>query len=294
MPPTTRAPELTDRAALERVRARASRDPALFLHEAAATELQERLSEVNRTFTRPALVTPSAVPFANIWHNALPGAVAVVDDETLALRSGAHDLVVHALCLHWASDPVGQLIQCRRALRPDGLFLAVLFGGQTLAELRACLAEAEAKLRSGLSPRVLPMAEIRDLGALLQRAGFALPVADSVPFNVSYRDMQALMHDLRAMGETNAMTARPRGFAPRGLFDAAARLYRARFPAQGDRISASYEMVWLTGWAPAESQPKPLRPGSARARLADALGTRETPLGDAAAAPDNPPHRRSD
>lgn len=295
MPPTTRAPELTDRAALHRQRARAAHAPALFLHEAAAAELQERLSEVNRTFTQPAVVTPSAAPFAGIWRDALPGAVAVADDETLALAPGAHDLVVHALCLHWAADPVGQLIQCRRALRPDGLFLGVLFGGQTLAELRACLAEAEATLCGGLSPRVLPMAEIRDLGALLQRAGFALPVADAVPFSVSYRDMRALMHDLRAMGEANAMAARRRAFAPRAVFDLAARHYATRFPAPNSRITASFEMVWMTGWAPADSQPRPLRPGSASARLADALGTRETPLGDAAQpTPDNPPHRRSD
>lgn len=302
MPPPTPATALTDRAALHRRRIRAARNPALFLHEAAAAELQERLTEVNRVFTRPALIAPPQAPFARLWREALPstpphrqpGLRTVADDDVLALEPDAHDLVVHALCLHWASDPVGQLIQCRRALRPDGLFLAVLFGGQTLAELRACLAEAEVALCGGLSPRVLPMAEIRDLGALLQRAGFALPVADSVPFNVSYRDMPALMHDLRAMGESNAMAARPRSFATRALFEAAARLYATRFPAQGGRISASFEMVWLTGWAPAESQPRPLRPGSAKVRLADALGTQETPLADTPPRSDNPSHRSRD
>jgi len=156
---------------LIRNRARAlGRTPALFLHEDAAAEIEERLNEVNRTFTSAAVVTGFAEP----WREILPQAKIVPDDETLALEPGAHDLVIHALGLHWSNDPVGQIVQCHRALRPDGLFLAVMFGGQTLVELRAALAEAEIAVAGGLSPRVLPMAEIRDLGALLQRAGFAL------------------------------------------------------------------------------------------------------------------------
>ncbi len=259
---------LTDRTALERARARARRD-AMFLHEAAAAELQERLAMVNRAFTAPALVT--GMP--QIWSAALPGAKLVADAPVLDLAPEAHDLVVHALALHWADDPVGQIIQCRRALRPDGLFLAVLFGGATLQELRAALAEAEARVTGGLSPRVAPMAGIRDLGALLQRAGLALPVADAVPYPVTYPDAWALMRELRAMGEGNALAARHRHPARRVLFAEAARIYAREFPAPDSRIRASFEMVWLTGWAPAESQPKPLRPGSAVARLADALGT---------------------
>jgi SAM-dependent methyltransferase len=272
----TRPPELSDRSALIRQRRRAARAPALFLHEAAWTELQERLSEVNRSFTAPAVVTG----FPGVWADVLPGARIVADDEVLALDAAAHDLVVHALCLHWATDPVGQLVQCRRALRPDGLFMGVLFGGQTLAELRACLAEAEVALCGGLSPRVLPMGEIRDLGALLQRAGFALPVADSVPYTVTYADAWALMRDLRAMGEANALASRRRSPTPRALFHESARRYAQAFPAGDGRIRAGFEMIWLTGWAPAESQPHPLRPGSAQVRLADALGVRETPLPD--------------
>lgn len=268
---------LTDRTALARNRARALRAPTLFLQEDAAVEVQERLIEVNRTFTAPAIVTS----FPQVWANLLPGARVVPDDETLALAPGAHDLVIHALGLHWSDDPVGQLVQCRRALRPDGLFLGVMFGGQTLAELRACLAEAEAALTGGLSPRVLPMGEIRDLGALLQRAGFALPVADSAVRTVTYRDAFHLMAELRGMGEANALAARHRQPAPRALFAEAARIYAASFPAEDGRIRATFEMIHLAGWAPHESQQKPLRPGSAVARLADALGTAEQPLNEA-------------
>ena len=269
---------LTDRTALLRARARAAHAPALFLHAEAATEIQERLNEVNRTFTAPAVVTgwPAA------WEGVLPGARIVPDAPVLALGEGAHDLIVHAMALHWADDPVGQLVQCRRALVPDGLLLAVLPGGRTLAELRAALAEAEAAVTGGLSPRVLPMAEIRDLGGLLQRAGLALPVADSLSLPVSYADAFALMRDLRAMGEGNALAGRLRRPTRRAvLLDAAARYARA-WPAPDGRVQATFELIFLTGWAPDESQPRPLRPGSARARLADALGSREQPLPDRA------------
>lgn len=277
-------PRLTDRTALARFRARAAaRGPALFLHEEAATELQLRLGEVNRTFTAPAVVTG----WPDFWAGVVPGARVVPDDPVLALEEGAHDLVVHAMALHWADDPVGQLVQCRRALRPDGLLLAVLFGGQTLAELRAALAEAEAALTGGLSPRVLPMAEIRDLGALLQRAGMALPVADSVALPASYADAFALMRELRAMGEGNALAARHRRTPPKRLFAEAAARYARAFPAPGGRVAARFELIFLTGWAPHDSQPQPLRPGSARSRLADALGTEEQPLPDAAPFPRN-------
>jgi SAM-dependent methyltransferase len=267
-------PTLTDRTALARNRLRAARNPALFLQEDAADEIQERLIEVNRRFTKPAVITP----FADLWRARLPGAQIVADDERLDLEPGAHDLVLHALCLHWANDPVGQLVQCRRALRPDGLFLGVLFGGQTLVELRACLAGAEAAVTGGLSPRVLPMAEIRDLGGLLQRAGFALPVADSAIRSVTYADAGRLMADLRAMGEANALAGRLRRLTGRQVFSQAAARYAAGFPAPEGRIRATFEMIFLTGWAPDDSQPKPLRPGSAARRLADALGSTEQPL----------------
>jgi len=267
---------LTDRPALLRQRARARRAPALFLHELAAAEIEDRLSVVNKSFTAPAIVTG----FPDFWQARHPEAVLVGDDETLSLRPGAHDLVIHALCLHWANDPVGQLVQARRALVPDGLMLAVLFGGGSLQELRAALAQAEADVTGGLSPRVLPMGEIRDLGALLQRAGFALPVADRLPLDLCYPDALSVMRDLRAMGEGNAMVARPRGALRRAVLGRACDIYARDFAHPDGGVRASAEMIFLTGWAPDESQPKPLRPGSATARLADALGTRENPLED--------------
>lgn len=268
--------QLTDTAALTRHRLRARRAPALFLQEDVADEVEERLNEVNRTFTKPAIVTG----FPELWAERPIDATIVPDDETLALEPGAHDLVIHALCLHWANDPVGQLIQCRRALAPDGLFIGALFGGQTLHELRGALAEAEVALTGGLSPRVAPMGEIRDLGALLQRAGFALPVADSTRREVSYRDTVHLMRDLRAMGEGNALAARQKTIPPRRLFAEAAHLYEATHADPKGRIPATFEIVYLTGWAPDASQQKPLRPGSAQSRLAEALGTEETSLTD--------------
>ncbi len=270
-------PAITDRAALIRNRARAmgGPEPALFLHDDAIAELQERLADVKRTFTTPAIVT--GLPA--IWSDALPGARVVADEEVLDLREGAHDLVVHGLAMHWAEDPVGQLVQCRRALAPDGLFLGFTLGGRTLQELRAALAEAESEVTGGLAPRVLPMGEIRDLGALLQRAGLQMPVADAFTRAVSYASALHLMHDLRAMGEASALAARPRRFTRRQVLARAAEIYAERFGADG-RVPASFEIICLTGWAPGPDQPQPLRPGSAKTRLADALGTRETPLPD--------------
>jgi SAM-dependent methyltransferase len=259
---------LTDRKALALHRARATET---FLHAEVAAEVDERLAEVNRAFTAAAIVTP----FPRLWSHL---GRTLDDAETLDLVPGAQDLVIHALCLHWANDPVGQLVQCRHALRPDGLFLGFLFGGQTLHELRACLAQAEAEVTGGLSPRVLPMGEIRDLGALVQRAGFALPVADSITKTVRYRDALHLMQDLRAMGEGNALAQRLRHPTKRAVLLRAASLYQEQHADSDGRIRATFDIICLTGWAPDPSQPKPLRPGSARTRLADALATREQPL----------------
>lgn len=268
-------PRLTDHAALALHRARASRDPALFLHEAALDEAQDRLGMVNKDFSDPAIITP----FPGLWRQSFPAAKVIPDTEVLDLDEASHDLVIHALGLHWADDPVGQLIQCRRALRPDGLLVVLTFGGQTLSELRAALGQAEIEVTGGLSPRVAPMGELRDLGALLQRAGLALPVADTAPLTVTYRDLFHLMSDLRAMGETNALQNRLRKPTRRAVFLRAAQLYAETFGKDG-RIPATFEIVTLTGWAPDASQPQPLRPGSAAHRLADALGTQEKPLKD--------------
>ena len=267
----TTPPRLTDRIALDRNRARATER---FLQEAAADDVQERLLEVNRTFTDPAVVTA----FPDVWARRIPDATLVADDETLNLTEGAHDLIVHALSLHWADDPIGQLVQCRRALKPDGLLIATSFAGQTLHELRSAMAEAEIAVTGGLSPRILPMGEVRDLGGLLQRAGFALPVADLMPLRTSYENAFHLMRDLRAMGEANAMDGRIRYLTPRALMIRMAQTYSETYGDETGRIPATFEIVTLTGWAPSESQPKPLRPGSATHRLADVLGTDEVPL----------------
>lgn len=264
-------PILTDRSALESHRARARRAGlADFLHRLAADDIHERLKEVNRTFTAPVVVTGEP----ELWRSLMPGVPVVRDTEVLDLQPEAHDLVIHVMSLHWANDPVGQLIQCRRALLPDGLALAVLFGGRTLSELRAALAEAEAEVTGGLSPRIAPMGEIRDLGALIQRAGLALPVADGLMQTVLYDDAFALMHDVRAMGEANALNARLRRPTRRQVLLRAAEIY-ARHNARGGKVAATFELIFLSGWAPAPGQQQPLRPGSAIARLADALGTDE-------------------
>jgi SAM-dependent methyltransferase len=252
--------QLTDRPALLRHRQRAT---ALFLREAVAAEVQERLDEVNRRFAAPAVVTP----FPQVWADRLPGAKLVGDEEVLDLAPGAHDLVIHDLCLHWADDPVGHLAQAGRALAPDGLLIATMFGGTTLSDLRTALAEAEIEATGGLSPRVAPMGEIRDLGNLLGRVGLALPVADSMPFDVSYPDLLALMRDLRAMGETNALLGRIRRFTRRAVLIGA----MSRYPVRDGRVIAHFEVVTLSAWAPAPSQPKALRPGSAARSLAEAL-----------------------
>lgn len=266
------APTLVDQTQLLRQRARAAvQGPEHFLSEEAAFELQERLSDINRPFNSVAIVAS----FPDFWRIAFPDAHVIADAEVLDLEPGAHDLVIHAMALHWANDPVGQVIQSARALRPDGLFLAVLFGGQTLHELRRAFAQAETNVRGGMSPRIAPMGEIRDLGALLQRAGLALPVADSVQKTVQYRDVVHLMRDLRAMGEGNALASRDKRPMSRDLIAELSRIYHDSFATHGGDIVATFEMIFLSGWVPDASQQKPLRPGSATTRLADFLNTTE-------------------
>ncbi|MDB6176802.1 methyltransferase domain-containing protein [Paracoccus sp. Z330] len=268
--PDINRPVLTDRPALNRQRNRALHGQWVdFLHQLAADEVEDRLAEINRRFTRTAIVTG----FPDFWAQRFPEAQIVADDEVLSLGAQSFDLVIHAMSLHWADDPVGQIVQCRRALCEDGLFLGTCFGGQSLHELRAALAQAEAAVTGGLSPRVLPMGEIRDLGGLLHRAGLALPVADLVQQRASYQSLIHLAHDLRAMGEANAMQNRIRHTSRREIFLRAAAYMAEHYPDRDDpsRIAATFDLVFLTGWAPSETQPKPLRPGSAHASLADAL-----------------------
>lgn len=268
----TQTPTLTDRNALELHRARAGGPDSWFVHDFAIQSLSERLKEVNRRFTQPAIIGWRA----DAWATALGlEAKAFADNDALGLPENEYDLIIHALCLHWADDPVGQLVQMRRALRPDGLMIAILFADQTLANLRASLTEAEIALTGGVSPRVLPMADIRDLGALLQRAGFALPVADVDSLNVNYSSANRLFADLRGMGETNALAHRHKAFAPKELFKKTTEIYRSNFGTNEGLLPVRFDLAYLTGWAPSDSQQKPLRPGSAQQRLADALGVHE-------------------
>jgi SAM-dependent methyltransferase len=199
----------------------------------------------------------------------------IADEEVLPFASESFDLIASALSLQWANDLPGVLVQIRRVLAPDGLFLAALIGGQSLTELRAAVTSAEAELTGGASPRVAPFADIRDLGQLLQRAGFALPVTDIDPIVVRYASMFALMQDLRAMGATNALSERSRVPLRRAVLMRAAQIYAERFADVDGRVRATFDVVWLSGWAPHESQQKPLAPGSARIRLAEALNVRE-------------------
>jgi SAM-dependent methyltransferase len=256
---------------LHRARALQSAQNAWFLHEHAADCVHERLQDVNRSFTKPAFIGWNP----EIWLKFLNSSTKTTPDtEILDLKQAAHDLVINGLTLHWANDPVGQLVQMRRALIPDGLMITAMFGGQTLHELRTAFAEAEARVEDGISPRIAPMAEIRDLGGLLQRAGFALPVADSIKLSVEYNTPAHLMKDLRHMGESNAVFARRRSLK-RETLAMAAEVYSANYIKSSGRIEATFELVFLTGWAPSKDQQKPLRPGSAQQRLADALGTAE-------------------
>lgn len=261
---------LTDRTALDRNRARAD-GSAWFLYDLAASLIHEKLRDVNRTFTRIAVV--SGQP--GYWANEFPKATHILDTDTLDLNPNSYDLVLHLMTLHWADDPVGQLIQSKRALIPDGAFLSVAFAGETLTELRQVLTHAESEITGGLSPRVAPMADLRAMGGLLQRAGFALPVADSYRQNVSYGDIYKLAKDLRAMGEGNALDGRLRQATRKTLFQRAAEIY-AQHHSEGGRLTATFELAFLTGWAPDETQPKPLRPGSAKMSLSDALKFPET------------------
>jgi len=219
----------------------------------------------------------------DLARKAAPWAEArLMQGEALPLAAGEADLVISNLTLHAANDPVGALVQARLALKPDGLLRAARLGGRTLHELRAALAEAEARVEGGLSPRVAPMGELRDLGGLLQRAGFQMPVADVEALSVSYASPLNLMRELRAMGETNVMRERRRTFLRRDTLMEACRVYHESFGTPDGRAPATFEIVYLTGWSPGPGQPVPKRPGSASHRLADALGTVERPAGEKA------------
>ena len=285
-------PLVFDRALLRRRRARARALGAeTFLIDRVAADLAERLGAVLRQFevaadlgtptnaVRAALASSKAI--GNLFAVcSLPPADIIADEEALPFRDASLDLVVSALALHFVNDLPGALIQIRRALKPDGLFLAALLGGDTLIELRAAFAQAEAEIEGGVSPHVAPFADVREMGALLQRAGFALPVTDVERLNVRYSSPFALMRELRRMGATNVLTERRRSPLRRATLSRMTEIYAERFADADRKIRATFEIVWLSGWAPHESQQKPLRPGSAQRRLAAALGTREIGAGE--------------
>ncbi len=286
-----------DRAARRYPALTGSRNPE-FLHEEVTDRLLERLDEVRAPFadclylgcrhapatrrlagragmqrivqadTSPAMA--AAARSANRFFPAL-----CLDEECLPFADGTFDLVFAPLSLHWVNDLPGTLIQLNRLLRPNGLLLAALFGGGTLAELREALGVAELAVEGGVSPRISPFADVRDGGDLLQRAGFAMPMVDRERIGATYEHAFGLMIDLRNMGETNAVAMRRKGFSRRQTLVEAADVYLRRFADDGGRLHATFEAIFLTGWAPAPGQPRPLRPGSAGARLADALGSRE-------------------
>ncbi len=293
--------KLFDRELLDRRRRRAAavpRENADFLLRVAVDDLIERLSIVQRRFTVAVdIATPTPLLAERlaatgmvdqvIRLDSLPEALgptgAILGDaERLPFAPASLDLAVSALALHWFNDLPGALIQIRRALRPDGLFLAILLGADTLNELKTAFALAESELRGGIAPRVAPFAELRDLGGLLQRAGFALPVADQDRLTVRYDSMLGLLRDLRGMGATNALIERERRPLRRDVLNRTAEIYADRFSDPDGRVRATFQLVSLSGWAPDESQQKALRPGSAKSRLADALSTTEKSAGEKA------------
>jgi SAM-dependent methyltransferase len=292
-------PMIFDRALLRRRRRRAAAlGPATFLLDRVADDLAERLAAVLRRFdlavdlgtpgeaVRNALTRLESVGrivAADVMPDAARGEIFVAADaEALPFGDATLDLVVSALALQFVNDLPGVLVQIRRALKPDGLLLAALLGGETLTELRQSFAAAESDIEGGVSPRVAPFADLRDLGALLQRAGFALPVTDVDRVTVRYDSVFGLMHDLRRMGATNALTARRRTPLKRATLQRMAEIYAQRFADDDGKVRATFEIVWLSGWAPHPDQQQPLKPGSAKARLADALGTREISTGEKA------------
>jgi len=300
-------PIIFDRARQRAYRARAAAlGASTFLIERVAEDLSDRLAAVLRRFDCALdLGTPTAAVRRVLAASGKVGTIiaaeaaarsaaswpldrgeaqstaqlaVAADEEALPFRDASLDLVVSGLSLQFVNDLPGTLIQIRRALKPDGLLLAALAGGETLTELRQAFAAAEAEVEGGISPRVIPFPDVREMGALLQRAGFALPVTDTDRVTARYASPISLMHDLRRMGATNALRERSRRPLKRATLRRMIETYAERFADRDGRIRATFEIIWLSGWAPHESQQKPLAPGSARRRLADTLGTKETRL----------------
>jgi len=270
-------PPLFDFSAKQRAQKRANHLAGdRFLDAAALDGLTDRLSAVTRRFERGLWIgdaVPDPIrPFAREWS------CADFDAQEILGADGPFDLAASLFSLQWINDLPGALIQINRLLKPDGLFLAALMGAETLTELRNAFAQAEIQTRGGVSPRVSPFADVRDLGSLLQRAGFALPVADVERLVVRYRDLPGLVKDLRAHGFTNVMSARSKQPLRRDTLTALLAHYAGHHADPDGRLRARFETVYLTGWSPHESQQQPLKPGSAKTRLAEALGTTEQNL----------------
>ena len=272
----TAAPNLFDRALLQARQRRALiQGPATFLLDRVAEDMEERLAAVKRDFADvadiwtpgDALRKPLGDRFKSFTHIDLQNAA----QEVLPFRPEQLDLAISALAFQFVNDLPGVLAQIRRALKPDGLLLAAMIGGDTLNELRQCFAAAEAELEGGVSPRVAPFADLRDVGSLLQRAGLALPVTDVDRVVVRYASAFALMADLRRMGASNVLLERRRLPTRRATMLRMAQIYAKRFADADGRIRATFDVIWLSGWAPHESQPKPLRRGSATASLEEAV-----------------------
>jgi NADH dehydrogenase [ubiquinone] 1 alpha subcomplex assembly factor 5 len=260
-----------------------------FLKQEVAERLEDRLLGVNREFPvavdlgshtgalasilqrqsgmETVLRTDLSPAMAEQGH----GQSVVADEEMLPLGHQSVNLVCSVLSLHWVNDLPGALVQINHALKPDGLFLAAMLGGDTLTELRQAFLQAEMAVLGGASPRVSPFVDVRDAGNLLQRAGFALPVADTEQITVDYSDVLSLMRDLRGMGESNVVRDRYKAPMTRRMLMAVAEAYHDQFARPDGRIEATFEIVYLTGWAPHESQQQPLKPGSATIKLEDAL-----------------------
>lgn len=265
-------PQIFDLAAQKARLARAARlQGDGFLHNEALEGVKARLAPVTRPFATALALDGHA---ASLQGSDTKWSSANFDDDGRLDAGGGYDLAVSVLGLHRLNDLPGALVQIKRALRPDGLFVAALFGGSTLTELRDSFAQGELETTGGISPRVAPMADIRELGGLLQRAGFALPVADVERTTVRYRKFSTLVSDLRAMGESNALAAR-KPFLSRATLAASLAYYRDKHADADGKLLATFDIIYLLGWSPDESQPKPLRPGSAKTRLADALGVKE-------------------
>jgi SAM-dependent methyltransferase len=267
---------------------------AAFLHHRVAADLADRLEAIPRLFPRALALGGDGLfseevrarpdlsaRIGEIVEADIASGVEI-DPEHLPFAEQSFDLIVSPLALHTVNDLPGALIQIRHALKPDGLMLAALFGGETLNELRLSLIEAESELTGGAGPRVAPFADLQDVARLLQRAGFALPAADRDVVIVRYAEPMRLLADLRAMGETAALRERSQRTLSRRTLARAFDIYRARFSDPDGRVRATFEILTATGWSPHESQPKPLKPGSAKARLADALKTQEKSAGEKA------------